>query len=65
MNHTIQLKIEGMHCQACVARVKRALEKVDGLEVVEVQVGAASVNTTNPAAAIEAVAKSGYPAAQV
>ncbi|MFN0104509.1 MAG: heavy-metal-associated domain-containing protein [Bryobacteraceae bacterium] len=59
---TISLKIEGMHCQACVARVKRALENVEGLQVNDVQVGSASVETSDPRAAIAAVVKAGYTA---
>ncbi|MBI2684905.1 MAG: heavy-metal-associated domain-containing protein [Acidobacteria bacterium] len=59
---TIALKIDGMHCQSCVARVRRALENVDGITINEVQVGSASVDTENPDAAIAAVNKAGYPA---
>ena len=28
---TVKLDVEGMHCEKCVARVKDALEKVDGV----------------------------------
>ena len=61
---TVALKIEGMHCQACVKRVNRALEKLDGAKVLEVQVGSASVETDDPEAAIAAVTAAGYPAAR-
>lgn len=30
------LHVDGMHCQKCVARVKNALESVDGVTSVEV-----------------------------
>ncbi len=40
---TIKLKIEGMHCGACVRRVTLALEKLDGVTVEAVEVGSASV----------------------
>jgi copper chaperone CopZ len=58
----INLKIEGMHCQACVARVKRALERVDGVRIHEVQVGSANIEAIDPTAAIAAVTNAGYPA---
>jgi copper chaperone len=40
---TALLKIEGMHCQACVRRVTAAIEKVDGLNSAKVEVGSAAV----------------------
>lgn len=39
----IRLKIEGMHCGACVRRVGQALGAVEGAQVEEVQVGTARV----------------------
>ena len=59
---TINLKIEGMHCEACVNRVKRALERVEDTKIKEVQIGSASIETLNLEAAIAAVTKAGYPA---
>jgi copper chaperone CopZ len=59
------IKIEGMHCQSCVTRVKRALEKVEGLTIHEVQIGSASVDAPDPEAAIAAVTKAGYAAERV
>lgn len=61
---TISLKIEGMHCQACVTRVKRALERVEDLKIHDVQVGSASVEAMDVDAAIAAVRKAGYPASR-
>ncbi len=40
---TLKLKIEGMHCGACVRRVTLALEKLDGVKVEAVEVGSARV----------------------
>lgn len=40
---TIELNIEGMHCGACVRRVKEALEGVSGVSVREVELGRAEV----------------------
>ena len=39
----IHLVIEGMSCGHCVARVRRALEIIDGVRVIGVQVGSAEV----------------------
>jgi copper chaperone CopZ len=60
--HHINIKIEGMHCQACVARVRRALEKLDGLTIHDVSIGSASVEAADPDAALAAVSSAGYPA---
>ena len=59
---TVHLKIEGMHCQTCVNRVKRALERVDDIRITEVLVGSASVETHDVEAALAAITKAGYPA---
>lgn len=58
----MRVAIDGMHCQACVQRVKEALEKTEGVQVEEVQVGSAvvSVDAAREAAVIEAVRKAGY-----
>ena len=39
----LTLRIENMHCGACVRRVTQALERVDGVKVGEVRIGAARV----------------------
>jgi copper chaperone CopZ len=62
--HHVNIAIEGMHCQACVARVRRALEKLDGVTIHEISVGSASVDTADPAAALAAISSAGYPAQQ-
>jgi copper chaperone len=58
------LRIDGMHCGACVRRVTQALSTVAGLKVVEVRIGAARVESTLPespvAAAIAALGKIGF-----
>ena len=60
----MKLAIEGMHCQACVRRVQKALEKVEGVQVEAVEVGSATVeaSTRTGAGVLEAVRKAGYPA---
>lgn len=43
MERIIQLKIEGMHCEGCVRRVKHALGAVEGVRAETVEVGSATV----------------------
>jgi copper chaperone CopZ len=40
----IIMTIDGMSCSHCVGMVKKALEEVDGVQVEQVQVGAATVS---------------------
>ena len=59
------LRIDGMHCGACVKRVTQALASQPGLAVKEVQIGAARIESDQQAAAkqaVEALAKAGYKA---
>jgi copper chaperone len=60
------LRIDGMHCGACVRRASHALAGTDGVEVKEVQVGAARIETSQGPEAVDravaALAKAGYPA---
>jgi copper chaperone len=58
----VKLVIEGMHCQACVQRVRKALEKVAGVRVDHVEIGSAevSVDPHGEAGVLEAVRKAGY-----
>jgi len=61
----VTLRIENMHCGACVKRVSGALEKLPGVQVGEVRVGAARVQATKnvpESAIVSAVEKAGYPA---
>jgi copper ion binding protein len=39
----MHLKIDGMSCGHCVARVEKALKKLDGVAVVRVEVGDAEL----------------------
>ncbi|HEX3661945.1 MAG TPA: cation transporter [Acidobacteriaceae bacterium] len=60
-----KLRIENMHCDACVRRVRQALEKVEGVQVDDVRVGAARVKapeTVPESSLLSAVEKAGYPA---
>ena len=62
----ITLRIDGMHCGACVRRVTQALQAVDGTEVQEVRLGAARVQvkdrTTAEPALLASIAKTGFSA---
>jgi copper chaperone len=64
--NTLHLKIEGMHCGACVNRVNNALSNLAGIEVEKVDIGAAEVHydesSISPDAIVSAVTKAGYPA---
>ncbi len=62
MQSDMKLSIEGMHCQACVARVRKALEGVDGARVNRVDVGSAeiSVDTRQEPLVLDAIRKAGY-----
>jgi copper chaperone len=58
----MNIAIEGMHCQACVKRVRMALEKLDGVTVREVSIGSAVIDAgaQQQQAALEAIQKAGY-----
>lgn len=61
----VTLRIDNMHCGACVKHVSQALEKLGGVQLGEVRVGAARVQAPDDlpdAALISAVEKAGYPA---
>jgi copper chaperone len=61
----LTLRIENMHCGACVRRVTQALETVNGVRVGEVRVGGARVQAPEDvpeSALVSAVEKAGYPA---
>ena len=60
----MKLAIEGMHCQACVQRVRKALEKVEGARVQQVDIGSAevAVDSAREAVVLDAVRKAGYEA---
>lgn len=51
-----------MHCQACVARVRKALERVDGARVREVEIGSAQLDLdpSRENEALQAIEKAGY-----
>ncbi len=58
----MRVAIEGMHCDACVRRVRKAIEKVAGAHVEDVQIGSAviSIDPEHEPAILEAVRKAGY-----
>lgn len=61
----LTLRIENMHCGACVRRVTQALEKIQGVRVDEVRIGAARVQASDDvreSALVGAVEKAGYSA---
>ena len=58
--------IEGMSCGHCVAAVKQALGRLDGVEVQEVKIGSATVSydpaSVSPERIAQAVEAEGYTA---
>lgn len=63
----MKLSIEGMHCDACVRRVQKAIVSVEGAKAPQVEVGSAvvSVDPKREDMVIEAVQKAGYKAHKV
>lgn len=63
---TIRLTIEGMSCGHCVARVRRALENVEGVDVGSVEVGSAvaelDLSRTSPSELIRIIDDLGFTA---
>ncbi len=62
----LELKIQGMSCQGCVARVKKTLEGIEGVHVEAVEVGSARVRLApevTPAQVLLALDDAGYDAA--
>ena len=56
------LKIDGMHCGACVRRVTLTLEKTPGVKVGTVAIGSATIEASDPEPVLAALKKAGYPA---
>ena len=63
----LTFKIEGMSCQHCVMRVKKALESVKGVKSAGVEIGSAKVECTDckKEDLIEAITKAGYTVVQL
>lgn len=61
---TTTIKIEGMSCQHCVMRVKKAIDAVEGVISSDVSIGSATVqfdeSKTKKDKIIEAIEKAGY-----
>lgn len=60
----MKLAIDGMHCQKCVERVRKAIERVEGARVENVEVGSATVtaDASKTLQLIAAVRDAGYEA---
>jgi copper chaperone CopZ len=65
---TLNFAITGMHCGSCVRRVTLALQKLDGVEVVNVNVGSAEVRVSGEGAGekeiADAIERIGFQAAR-
>ena len=65
MNDITQLRIQGMHCAACVVTIEGALSKVDGVQKVVVNLAQETARVEGdvlPQTLINAVTSSGYEA---
>lgn len=58
----MDITIEGMHCSACVRRVRAAIEKVPGAKAEDVQIGTARVSGADEAAVLAAIEQAGFAA---
>jgi copper chaperone CopZ len=58
----MNLTIDGMHCSACVRRVRSALEKLPGAQVEELEIGRARVTGAEQAEVLAALEQAGFPA---
>ncbi len=62
---TVNLKIEGMHCEHCVARVVNAIKTLGGKADVDLKLGRAAVTAPkdlDPQALVDAVNALGFKA---
>ena len=65
MNNITQLRIQGMHCAACVVTIERALSKVDGVQKAVVNLAHETARVEGdvlPETLINAVTSTGYEA---
>ena len=62
--HQLAFQIDGMHCDACIRRVTRALGQVPGTYIDEVRVGAVRLRTdaAAPEAYLAALRNAGFEA---
>lgn len=64
----ISIKIEGMTCGHCVARIKKAIDIIQGISESDVRIGLARVkfdeNKTNKEAIENAISDAGYSVAK-
>ncbi len=60
----MKVEIDGMHCQACVLRVRKALEKLEGAKVEQVDVGSAelTIDSLLEPLVLDAIRNAGYEA---
>ena len=58
----MKLLIDGMHCQACVRRVEKALSSVEGVKVESVEIGSASAvgSVSAEPAVLQALSDAGF-----
>ena len=60
-----QLSIDGMHCMACVRRVRAAVEKLPGVAIADLAIGSltgTTAGTTSVADVVAAIGQAGFTA---
>jgi copper chaperone CopZ len=60
----VRLAIQGMHCQKCVDRIRKAIEHVEDARVEKIEIGSATVAVDKSSAprVLAAVREAGYEA---
>lgn len=61
----VTLRIDNMHCGACVRRVTQALENLGGVRIDAIRIGAARIYAADDSSIpsiVSAIEKAGYPA---
>jgi len=61
----VTLRVDSMHCGACVRRVTQALQNLNGVQVDEIRIGAARIHAADDlpdTSIVSAIEKAGYPA---
>ena len=67
-SHRLHIQIDGMSCGSCVSHVRKALERVPGVEVARVAVGGADVlvsSRSENAAIQQAIEDAGYEVTEI
>jgi copper chaperone len=58
----MNIAISGMHCQACVRRIRKALDGIEGVQIERIEIGRAIiyVDRNGLPAVLDAIKAAGY-----